>query len=172
MEQRSRFRVNFNRTGSSASLHPDAQPSHHASAQQQSSQPAQQPKAKKLGFFYGRKWLLVVIAILTLLVAGLVYFYVDTKNQLNAAKNPETAGNTEVEKITNQINKSLQLPTGETPTLATVNDVSKLKAQTFFKNSQNGDKVLIYSKAGRAVLYRPSTQKVIEYAPVNLNNNQ
>ena len=109
--------------------------------------------------------------LIVLLVAGLAaltYFYIDTKNELNAAKNPETAGKTETEQIVNQVNKFLQLPTDEAPTLATVNDISKLKNQQFFKNAQNGDKVLIYSKAGRALLYRPSSKKVIEYAPVNL----
>lgn len=144
---------------------------HHAAHTQQTSaqhQVAHRPKAKRLGFFFGRRWLLVLIVLLVAGLAALTYFYIDTKNELNAAKNPETAGKTETEQIVNQVNKFLQLPTDEAPTLATVNDISKLKNQQFFKNAQNGDKVLIYSKAGRALLYRPSSKKVIEYAPVNL----
>jgi hypothetical protein len=103
------------------------------------------------------------------------YEYIHTKNQLNAAKNPETAGKTEIEQIQSHINGTVNLP-NETPTLATVSDAAKLKTQVFFKDAQNGDKVLIYPHAGTAILYRPSTKKVIEYAPVNLgsspSNNQ
>ncbi len=177
MEQRSRFRASFNRSKPTEVQQP-AQP-HHADAgatphpATHHPTPAHQPqKPKKLGFFYGRKWLLVVIGVVVIAFGFLTYQYILTKNELNAAKNPTAAGKTEAEKITNQIKDAIELPTGETPTLATVNDVSKLKAQAFFKNAQNGDKVLVYTKAGVAVLYRPSTQKVIIYSFVNSNTNQ
>ena len=63
------------------------------------------------------------------------------------------------------------MPSSEAPTIATVNDITKLKGQAFFADAKNGDKVLIYTKAGKAVLYRPLTNKVIEYSTVNLNGN-
>jgi Na+-translocating ferredoxin:NAD+ oxidoreductase RnfG subunit len=113
------------------------------------------------------KNVLLALAVIALIL--MAYGYVHTKHQLNEAKNPSTAGKTEIQQIINQISKSVALPNNETPTLATVNDVGKLKNQNFFKNAQNGDKVLIYSKSGQAVLYRPSTKQVIEYAPINLN---
>ena len=62
------------------------------------------------------------------------------------------------------------LPTGETPTIATVTDASKLKDQAFFTNAVTGDKVLIYTNAKKAFLYRPSTNKIINIAPVNLGS--
>lgn len=183
MEQRSRFRATFNRSKPThdqqtvAHQQPvtgaPADPSHAQQTAAHHTATHHTPvKPKKLGFFYARKWLLVVIVLVVLAFGGLLYGYVHTKNQLNAAKNPTAAGKTEAEKITNQIKDSVELPTGETPTLATVNDVSKLKAQAFFKNAQNGDKVLVYTKAGVAVLYRPSTQKVILFSYVNAGNNQ
>lgn len=114
----------------------------------------------------------VLGVILILVLIWLAYGYVHTKNELNKAKNPETAGKTEIEQIENQIEKVVALPANETPTLATVSNADKLKSQIFFRDTQNGDKVLIYSKSGTAILYRPSTKKVIEFAPVNLGNNQ
>jgi hypothetical protein len=115
------------------------------------------------------RWLAAIILIGA--VAWLVYGYVTTKNQLDKLSNPAVASQTETQQIVAEAGKLVDLPTGETPTLATVNDASKLKNQVFFADSQNGDKVLIYSKAGKAVLYRPSINKVIEFSSVNLNGN-
>ena len=89
----------------------------------------------------------------------------------DASKQTQTSGGTETEQIINQVSKSVQLPNGEVPTIATVDNASKLKDQVFFKDAQNGDKVLYYAKSGQAVLYRPSTNKVILFAYVNLPQN-
>ena len=167
-EHRPRFKVDFGRRGAppASTVHtPAATP---VSPEHQHTHPvSHHSKSRKIGFFFGRKWLLVLIVVLIAGLGALAYGYVHTKNELNKAKNPSIAGKTEAEQIVNQINKYVDLPTTETPTLATVSDVSKLKTQTFFKDAQNGDKVLIYTRAGTAILYRPSTKKVIEYAPVN-----
>ncbi len=59
------------------------------------------------------------------------------------------------------------LPNGETPTIATVSDPEALKDQVFFVDAQKGDKVLIYSNAKKAILYRPGDDKIITIAPLN-----
>ncbi len=113
-----------------------------------------------------RKWWWL-IALGAVVLGALVFFaynYFDTRSKLVNIKD------TEVQNLVSEINKYLELP-NETPTMATISEASKLKDQVFFKNAQNGDKVLIYSQAGRALLYRPSTHKVIEYSRVNLNTN-
>jgi hypothetical protein len=69
--------------------------------------------------------------------------------------------------LVDDVGKVLVLPTDETPTIATVTDPTKLKSQPFFANAQTGDKVLIYQKAQKAILWRPSTSKVIEVSNVN-----
>lgn len=117
----------------------------------------------------GKKWLKYVAAfLLVALIAFLVYGYITTKSQLEQAKNGGGSGQTETQQLVNKVSRLVQLPQGETPTIATVNNATKLKNQAFFKDAQNGDKVLIYSKSGKAVLYRPSTNRIIEYSTVNL----
>lgn len=66
-----------------------------------------------------------------------------------------------------QVGSLVALPAEEIPTLATVSDKSKLANQPFFEKAENGDKVLIYEVAGKAYLYRPSQNKVIEVTTVS-----
>ena len=82
----------------------------------------------------------------------------------------------EVEKETNmimsQLKKIMQVP-DEKPVIATVNDKNTLKAQqAFFAQAENGDKVVIFSKAKKAILFRPSLNKIIESGPLLVSPNQ
>jgi hypothetical protein len=60
----------------------------------------------------------------------------------------------------------IDLPAGETPTIATVSDPSKLEDQAFFAGASKGDIVLIYTKAHEAYLYDPVRNKLVKVAPV------
>jgi len=109
--------------------------------------------------------------VLAALVAWLAYGYITTRNQLEQARSPAAAGQSQTQQLVNKVGQLVDLPQGEIPAIATVNDASKLKNQAFFANAKDGDKVLIYSKTGKAVLYRPSTNRVIEYSKVNLGGS-
>lgn len=87
------------------------------------------------------------------------YFYFKYKK---LALNSDVAVKNEVRIMTEKIGKFMELPQEDEPSVATVSDTEKLKGQAFFSNAQNGDKVLIYGKSGKAILYRPSENKVIE----------
>ncbi len=41
------------------------------------------------------------------------------------------------------------------------------KGQPFFANAQVGDKVLIYYKAKKAILYNPTDNKIVEVGPIS-----
>jgi hypothetical protein len=71
------------------------------------------------------------------------------------------------EKLITQVGKLIELPKEE-PTIASISDKEKLKNQSFFENANNGDKVLIFTKAKKAILYRPSINKIIEVSKINL----
>ena len=109
------------------------------------------------------------LALAAIILVGFIYSYIQTRNDLKRASDPQAATQQEATKLAGAVGKYLELPSGETPSVATVKNIDQLKDQAFFEHAKNGDKVLIYAEAGKAVLYRPSTKKVIEYAPVQLN---
>ncbi len=116
--------------------------------------------------FLSAKKNLLLVSLVVLIFAGGVLYVQNEKKKIS--ENPQLAANQDIEKVVAKVSKLIELPENETPTLATVSDKEKLKDQPFFKNAQNGDKVLIYQDAKKAILYRPSTNKIIEVAPINL----
>jgi hypothetical protein len=117
----------------------------------------------------------LMILILLIIAAGTIAFYVhrynNSQTELTKLKNnPQIVAQNENQSLISSIGKLTPLPKDESPTIATVTDITKLKDQPFFANAQNGDKVLIYTTAKKAFLYRPSTNKIINIAPVNLGS--
>ncbi len=107
-----------------------------------------------------------IILILLGLIGTSVYFY---RQYRKAVASPSAAAQDEIKAITDKIGSFMELPL-DTPTLATVLDKEKLQGQAFFANAQNGDKVLIYSKTQKAILWRPTTAKVIEVASLSMGS--
>lgn len=92
------------------------------------------------------------------------------EQQVSQLSDPQTTAADEARQLEAKIGKFIQLPTGETPTVITVSDVAKAQQQSnFFTGAQNGDKVLLYNKSAQAILYRPSTEKVIKMASVGVD---
>lgn len=116
------------------------------------------------------KALLVLVIILAATTTFYAWKYNNAKKDIASLRNPQNAIKPEADELKAKVGALVDLP-NEQPTIATVSDVTKLSGQTFFAKAQNGDKVLIFPTAGRAVLYRPSTNKVIEYAPVNIGSS-
>lgn len=118
-------------------------------------------------------WVLLAggIALLAVLIY-IFYQYYSLRQQIKS--NPGLADKAAVEqakKLADEVGKLVFLPTDEIPTVATVTDITKLKAQVFFKGAKNGDKVLIYAKAKKAILYDPILNKIIEIGPVNMGTS-
>jgi hypothetical protein len=115
-----------------------------------------------------RRWFkLIFISLITLLfvggITGSIYYYIQYKNVKNEQVNKEK----EIKKLVTQVGKLILLPQDESPTVATVIDKDKLKNEAFFQKSENQDKVLIYTKWQKAILYRPSINLIINVAPIN-----
>lgn len=101
-----------------------------------------------------------------------VYKYVALRSEVVKLRSlPQAAQEATKEenaRIIDQVKKLINVPTDETPTVATVSDSEKLKNNAFFANAQNGDKVLIYTTTKKAIIFRPGENKIIEVGPISI----
>lgn len=115
-----------------------------------------------------KKYLPVIVAVVALAATGFaVSFYMQLRE---LRRNPQQIAQEEVQQVVGMVGRLIVLPEGETPTLATVTDQEKLRSQPFFALAKNGDKVLIYTNAKKAILYDLVANKIVEVAPLNIGN--
>ena len=133
------------------------------------------PKLPKLPSMSGVKlptnrlpW--TIAAILAFVSIFLLVQYNDAKAKLHSPQ-ASAAVAKQVNDTLGKVAKLVIVPTGETPTVATVANADKLKTQSFFTNAKDGDKVIVYAKAKEAILYRPSTNQIVTMAPVTSPSN-
>lgn len=129
-------------------------------------------ESSKGGLFSFKNVLMgVASVVLVIAVASAVYFYMQYYQAQQLLKNPSLAAQQQTQTLLASVGKLIDLPKGETPTIATVSDVTKLKDQPFFANAKNGDKVIIYTNAKKAILYSPMENKIVDVAPVNIGES-
>ena len=124
----------------------------------------------KANYLGKKKLLITILAIITLIAVILSLFLFNRYREMEQKiKDPTHAAELEVDQWVTKISKIINLPAGERPTLATVNDKERLVNQPFFAEAEVGDKVLIYEQARRAYLYRPGSNKIINVSQININ---
>jgi len=121
----------------------------------------------------GKPFLRIFVKLLPFLIAiaigaGGIYYLAKNRPELLGLPLGQTQVAAEVDALIAEVGKLIALPSDEKPTVATVTDVEKVKEQPFFTNAQNGDKVLIYTNAKKAILYRPSEKRIVEVGAVNI----
>lgn len=120
-----------------------------------------------------KRILLGILATLVLLGigAGSTYYLAKTKPGLIGLPKSQTETQAEATQLVAQVGKLITLPGDEQPTIATITNIDQLKDQPFFKNAQNGDKVLVYQNANKAIIYRPSENRIIDVGAVNVTGS-
>ena len=110
-------------------------------------------------------FLIIILAVL--LLSPSFYFYNQNRKLQRFLSDPSLISKAEADKIIAEVGRLMTLPEGEYPTVATVADLEQLKDKPFFNKAKQGDKVLIYPNAKKAILYDPVTNKIIDVAPIN-----
>lgn len=65
-----------------------------------------------------------------------------------------------------KVSQLMILPIDEEPALATITDTTKLTSNPFLAKAQNGDRILLYAKNQKAIIYRPSINKIVDVGPI------
>jgi len=97
---------------------------------------------------FGRRTTIVIVAVLAILLGIGTYFFLSRN-----AKPSNDAVISQVEKLSGI--------TGVNPAVLDIIDSSKVD-QPFLKGTQDGDKVVLFYQAQKAVVYRPSTKKIVK----------
>ena len=110
--------------------------------------------------------LLILALVIAIAVAGYLYW-----QNMQLTKNPQSVAQKQTKDLVERVSNLILLPEDETPTVATVTDPELLKDQPFFSKAVKGDQILIYTNAKQAILYRASTNMIINVAPLNIGSS-
>ncbi|MBP7006510.1 MAG: hypothetical protein QG644_435 [Patescibacteria group bacterium] len=116
-----------------------------------------------------KKLILILVLLVVVLGATTFYFY---KNSKLYKVDQNVADQAEAKALMEKVGKLIVLPEGEVPTIATVTDPEALKDQAFFSDAKQGDKVLIFNNAKKAILYNPTLNKIVTIAPINIGEQK
>lgn len=132
------------------------------------------PVVQEFQSFILKNQLMPTIIIVSLIGLGtLGYFYyqsLKTNQSPRITYTGQVLDKEQIKKIVAEIKNKTNLPQGEDPNVATVVDIGKLKDQPFFAEGKNGDVVLMYANAKKVYLYDPTGQKIVNIAPLTVNN--
>lgn len=117
----------------------------------------------------------VVILIIIGLASVAVYSYVlysGAKSKTNLALTGEAQqalNTTQSEETLRDLRKIVVLPSDEEPKMAIIRDIGQLSTAKFYKDSKNGDIVILYNKSQKAYIYRPANKTVINFISFQSN---
>lgn len=120
------------------------------------------PKPKK-----GKK--IAFLLLLVLIIAALLYYFLYfTKTDSYKQQKIER----ETKMLVERVRALMVLPKGE-PVIFDVQDPDVLKKQqAFFNDAQKGDKLLIYAESGKAIIYSPSKNIIVNAGPVTFDQTK
>lgn len=114
------------------------------------------------------KKLIIVTLCLMLYGTGLATPFIwSTIQERRNPKTSITAASTNPTSPMEQVARHMVLPDNEEPVIATITDESKLSSP-FLKAGQVGDTVLLYNEHQRVIIYRASSDRIIDVGPLQI----
>lgn len=118
--------------------------------------PANRPTSAKKS---KKKLILIILAVLA--VAALAAVIVFQQIKLSSNLTDEQAAKNTQEKVA----KIMLLPE-EDALVSDITDIAQISEQPFFSKAENGDKVLIFVQSAKIVVYRESTNQIVNAGPL------
>lgn len=97
--------------------------------------------------------------LILLVIVGLVFLTMHLTTQKRIVREVKSA-----------VAGHMLLPKNEEPTVATVDDKTKLKDKFLTTHANNGDQILIYTQNQLVIIYRPSVDKIVAVGTVTADS--
>lgn len=115
--------------------------------------------------------------ILFILVVALTVMYVRQRKEVARLTDPVIQteyAQKQVEKVITELKKTVVVPDDEQlQLLGVIKDADALKKdQPFYANVQNGDYVFLFAKSSRALIWRPTENKVVNFGVADTSKAQ
>jgi hypothetical protein len=113
----------------------------------------------------GKGLLIAIIVLIVAIIAIVTTVILKNNNDIPEANIAQTSG------IQEKVAQHMMLP-DETAYVATLTDKDAVLDQPFYTNAQNGDRVLLFKKNKKAVIYRESEDKIINVGPILVSDEE
>jgi flagellar biosynthesis/type III secretory pathway M-ring protein FliF/YscJ len=119
---------------------------------------------------------LILVVVLIIIALGVVAFYFfrpDATYVYNGTDTENTQLTDEqVRAVLAELADNIVLPDEANPFVAVITDIDALVAeQAFYTGAENGDYLIIYPQAARAIIYSLKRDQVINVGPVEFDNS-
>lgn len=119
---------------------------------------------------YNTKILILMVVLLAGSLGLAYYFYDQNQKARHFLANPELASEEEKKALLKTVGALIEMP-NEAPNIITVQNKDDLVNQPFFKGVENGDKIIVFSGAKQAIVFRPSSGKIVKVGPVEVSQS-
>jgi Na+/melibiose symporter-like transporter len=120
-----------------------------------------------------RLFIFVVLCLTFFCCSSIIFLYFKTKERLaTVLRNSETTqtADSQNQQLIFKLKKHILLP-NEEPVIATVINKTLVATQSaFYKDVQNGDELVAFPNAKKAILYRPSQDLIVATGPLLLED--
>lgn len=113
--------------------------------------------------------LLIAIAAL-IIILGVAFAYYTTSSETFSPN--QQLSEEEIGTIVEAVGRHIILPEGEEPLVATIADITLLlEREPFYRGAKNGDILLLYPNAGKAILYDQEGDILVNVGPIILDQD-
>lgn len=112
----------------------------------------------------------VLVLLIVVLALGFGAYQYREAQRLKTTEGQQELSQAQIDELKNEVGDHIILPKDAEPVVATINNVDELKkTQDFYKLAKNGDKLLIYQKTKRAIIYRPSEDIIVNVGGLDIS---
>jgi hypothetical protein len=105
---------------------------------------------------------ILLLVVLAVAVAVFVAYVINNGSGDSSSNNSGSGAD-----ILTRLGAIMILPEGETPSISTVTNAEGLKnGATFYRDAENGDKILVYAQSGKIIIYREADNLIVNVGPI------